>query len=223
MTQPAVDAPTGTGAEVPEDQTDESPASGTSNAAVPAVDDEPDPSDLDPDDELEPSTPPAASRMSPTRAGAIIGLAAIVALAGVGAWLGYRAYQAHQAERQYQLFLQVGRQGAVDLTTIDWTHPEADVQRILDASTGSFQSDFSARSQPFIDTVKKLQSKSVGTVTDAGIDSSSAEGADVLVAMSVKTQIGDQPQQEPRSWRMRISVQRIGKDDAKVSNVAFVP
>lgn len=167
--------------------------------------------------------PRATLRMSPLRLAAGIGLTMAVAVAGLSGWLGYRAYQSHLAEREYQLMLHVGRQGAVNLTTIDHAHAEADVQRILDASTGAFESDFSARSQPFIDTVKKLQSKSVGTVTDAGIESVSGDEAQVLVAMSVKTTIGNQPEQEPRSWRMRISVQKVGNDDAKVSNVAFVP
>jgi Mce-associated membrane protein len=44
----------------------------------------------------------------------------------------------------------------------------------------------------------------------------------VLVAVSVKTSNAGAPQQDPRGWRMRLSVQKVG-DEAKISNVAFVP
>jgi Mce-associated membrane protein len=38
----------------------------------------------------------------------------------------------------------------------------------------------------------------------------------------VNTTNAGAPEQQPRSWRMRISVEKVG-DDAKVSNVVFVP
>jgi Mce-associated membrane protein len=44
----------------------------------------------------------------------------------------------------------------------------------------------------------------------------------VLVAVSVKTSNAGAADNQPRGWRMRISVQKIG-DQAKVSNVEFVP
>ena len=59
----------------------------------------------------------------------------MVALAGLTGWLGYRAYEARQAEQLRQQLVQVGRQGAINLTTIDFQHADADVQRILDSAT----------------------------------------------------------------------------------------
>lgn len=161
--------------------------------------------------------------ISRLRLAALLGFTMVVALAGLTGWLGFRAYQSHQADQQRQLFLQVARQGAVNLTTIDWEHADADVQRILDTAAGTFHDDFATRSQPFVDVVKKVQSKSVGTVSDAGVESLSDDGAQVLVTMSVKTTVANQPDQGPRSWRMRISVLKVGDDQAKVSNVVFVP
>lgn len=57
---------------------------------------------------------------------------------------------------------------------------------------------------------------------DAGLESESENEAQVLVAVRVQTVMADGAEQQPSSWRMRISVQRMG-DDVKVSNVAFVP
>jgi Mce-associated membrane protein len=164
----------------------------------------------------------SASQMRPQRLALVFGIVAAMLLGSVVGWLGFQSYHARKAEDQRAEFLQVGRQGAVNLTTIDWRHADADVQRILGAATGTFYDDFSQRSQPFVDVVKKARSTSVGTVTAAGLESSSHTDAQVLVAVSVETTNAGTPQQEHRAWRMRISVTQTG-DDMKVSHVEFVP
>jgi Mce-associated membrane protein len=176
------------------------------------------------DDEHETAPPPTtlARPSAPPRRAALVGLVTILAIGTLAGWLGFRTYQAHQAMEQRELFLQAGRQGAVNLTTIDFAEADTDIQRILDSATGTFYDDFSKRSQPFIDVVKQAHSKSVGTVAAAGLESASADQAQVLVAVSVKTSNAGAADNQPRAWRMRISVQKIG-DQAKVSNVEFVP
>ena len=106
--------------------------------------------------------------MSHVRLATIAGLVLVLALAGLTGWLGFRAYESRKAEEQRNLFLQVGRQGALNLTTIDCQHADADVQRILDSATGTFYDDFQKRAQPFVDVVKQAQSKSVGTISRGG-------------------------------------------------------
>jgi Mce-associated membrane protein len=170
----------------------------------------------------EVAAPPAKPRMSHVTLAMIAGLVAVLVLAGLTGWLGFRAYESHQADEQRKLFLEVGRQGALNLTTIDWQQADADVQRILDSATGKFYDDFQKRAQPFAEVVKQAQSKSVGTIAEAGLESESNDGAQVLVAVTVKTSNAGAPDQQPRAWRMRISVQEVG-NEAKVSNVEFVP
>jgi Mce-associated membrane protein len=162
-----------------------------------------------------------ARTMSPVRLAIVVGVVAVVASTSVAGWLGYREHQARQAQQQSELLIRVGRQGALNLTTIDYQHADSDIQRILDSATGSFYDDFAKRSKPFVEVVKKAQSKSVGTVTEAGLESQSGDEALVMVAVSVVTTNVGEPEAEPRHWRMRISVKKVG-DDAKVSNVAFV-
>jgi Mce-associated membrane protein len=96
------------------------------------------------------------------------------------------------------------------------------VQRVLDSATGTFYDDFQNRAAPFVEVVKQAQSKSVGTIAEAGLESASSDEAQVLVAVTVNTSNAGAPQQEPRAWRMRLTVTKAG-DDAKVSNVEFVP
>ena len=152
----------------------------------------------------------------------LFGLAVVTALAVLVGWLGFRVHQSQQAQAERSRFVEVARQGALNLTTIDWQHADADVHRILDGATGEFYDDFAHRSQPFIDVVKQAKAKTVGTVTEAGLESETTDSAQALVAVSVQTSNAGESEQVPRLWRMRVTVQKVG-DRVKVSNVGFVP
>lgn len=163
------------------------------------------------------------TRSSTVRRALMVGLVTVLGLAGLAGWFGYRSYQDHRIAQQRNLFLQVARQGALNLTTINYVEVEADVARILNSSTGAFRDDFEKRAQPFIDVVKEARAKSEGTVTEAGVESEQADQAQVLVAVNVKTSYSaGAAQQDPRAWRMRIAVQKVA-DGVKVKNVEFVP
>ncbi|WP_242639507.1 tetratricopeptide repeat protein [Mycolicibacterium sp. S2-37] len=170
--------------------------------------------DIEGDDDHD----PARSRRRRLVTGAVV---LVLALVGLTGWLGYRAYETQQAEKQRAVYLDVGRQAAQNLTTIDWQQAEADVQRVLDVATGTFYDDFQRRAQPFIEVVKEAQSKSVGTLGESGVESVSDNGARVLVAVTVQSSNAGAPDQAPKAWRMRLTLQRVD-DGAKVSNVEFV-
>ncbi|HXY64436.1 MAG TPA: hypothetical protein VEI45_08830 [Mycobacterium sp.] len=152
-----------------------------------------------------------------------VSVAIVVALVGLGGWLGFRVHQDDQVQAQRNLYVQVARQTAINLTTINYTEVDADIKRVLDSATGAFHDEFQNRSQPFVEVVKKVQSKSEGTISEAGLLSYTKDQAQVLVAVAVKTSMAAAPaDQEPRRWRMRLTVDRT-EDSAKVSNVEFVP
>ncbi|BBZ70418.1 hypothetical protein [Mycobacterium paraseoulense] len=161
-------------------------------------------------------------KKSGIRTGLVIGLLMIMALGGLAGWFGHRIYLSQQDEKQHQLFLRVGRQGAMNLTSINYADADADVRRILDSATGTFYDDFQKRSPAFVQLVKQAQSKTEGSVTEAGLESVGRDSARVLVAVTVKTSSLGATDQQPRKWRMRIDVQKVG-DTVKVSNVGFVP
>ncbi len=159
----------------------------------------------------------------PVTRAAAVGMVLVLGLGGLCGWLGYRVYREHRAEQSRSLFLEVGKQGAVNLTTIDYTRADADVQRILDSATGAFRDEFAGRSKALVDVVEQAQSISSGTVTAAGVESMTADEARVLVALSVATtNLGAPAQQPPRYWRMRLTVSKID-GGAKISKVDFVP
>lgn len=202
------------------------PAAPSSTKTHPAeeLSDETTPDPTDEAVDVEESARGAQSRwrLAPWKLALVIGLTMAAALAALIGFLGLQAHRAQQSEDLRELYLQTGRQGALNLTTIDWHHADADVQRILGMATGTFYDDFSQRSQPFVDVVKKVQSVSTGTVTVSGLESATDTDAQVLVAVNVHTTTNEAPEPSSRSWRMRLSIQKVG-NDAKVSNVEFVP
>lgn len=157
-----------------------------------------------------------------TRRAMQLGLGVTAVLIVMVGWLGFRVYQSEQAQGQRMLYLQAAEQVALNLTTIDWHHADSDVRRVLDGATGEFYDDFAKRSKPFVDVVKEAKSTTVGTIASAGLEADVGATARALVALTVKSTIADQPEQAPRAWRMRLSLQKIG-DQAKVSDVEFVP
>jgi Mce-associated membrane protein len=164
----------------------------------------------------------ARQRVPSIRRAVVAGLIFAVALGGLTGWLGWQARENRQAQQQREIFLQTGRQAAINLTTIDAAEVDADVQRVLASAAGTFHDDFAARAPVFVEVVKKAQSKTEGTVTAAALESESPDRARVMVAVSVKTSYAGAPEQQPRLWRMRIDVEKAD-DLAKVTNVVFVP
>lgn len=155
---------------------------------------------------------------------AILGLLAVAVFGGLCGLLGYRLIEARKAEKFQDELVEAARQGAVNLTTIDYQHADADVQRVLDSATGAFYDDFKAKAAKFADVAKKVKSTSVGTVTAAGFVPESVFGTrgQVLVAVTVTTTNDGIPDEQPQHWRMRMTVTKEGTQ-AKVSTVEFVP
>lgn len=158
---------------------------------------------------------------SPWRVALVAGLTFVVALGALCGWLGYRVHGQGQGDQFRASLVQMGRQGAINLTTIDYQHADADVQRILDSSTGEFYDEFKSRSAAFVDVVKKAKSSSVGTVTEAGLESTNGSDGQVLVAVTVESSSDGKSEEQPRYWRMRLTVSRQG-GTVKVSKVDFV-
>jgi Mce-associated membrane protein len=166
---------------------------------------------------LRPTPPPAQVE----RLALIGGLIAALVLAGLVGWLGFRTYDARDREFQRSLFVQAAQDIAVDLSTVDAQHADADAQRILDAAIGTFADSFAHHKQAYIDAAKQSRSRSLGTVTGAGLESQGGDQGRVLVAVMVKSADPASADQMPQFFQMRITVHKVG-DGAKISDVAFV-
>jgi Mce-associated membrane protein len=173
------------------------------------------------DDVDEVRDEPVARSLHPTRLALTYGIVLVLALGALCGWLGHRATESQRAEDQRRAYVEAARQGAVTITSIDYQRADADVQRILDSSTGQFHDEFAGRAAEFLDAAKKSQSTSVGTITAAGIESMAQNGATVLVAVTVNTSQIGAAELPARSWRMRMTLQGKGRD-VRVSRVEFV-
>lgn len=142
-------------------------------------------------------------------------------LAALCGWSGYRVYQDRAADRLRDMYVDTAKRAAVAITTIDHLHAETDVRRVLNSATGDFYTEFSGRSAALIDVVKKTLSTSVGTVSEAGLESMSGAQGRVLVAVAVTTETFGIAEKRPRYWRMRLTMVR-DEDGAKVAKVEFV-
>lgn len=165
---------------------------------------------------------PGRQRVSNLSLATAVSATVLVMLGCLAGWLGHRADDAQHAQAQRDQLIATAKQSALNLTTIDHTKVEAEVQRILDSSVGTFHDDFQQRSQSLIDVVKRARSTSEGTITGAALESQDGDQAQVLVAVSVKTSTPGTPDQDTRKWRMRITVHNVG-DGTHVSNVQFLP
>jgi len=155
--------------------------------------------------------------------GLIAGLLIVAVLGGLAGWSGYRYAQIRHDEQRRAMLVQVAKQGALNLTTIDFNHADADVKRVIDSATGTFLTEFQQRAPSFVEFVKQARSQTKGDITAAGLEAQEGVTARVLVALAVRTTAADASDQKPRRWRMRITVQEVPGGGAKVSNVEFVP
>ncbi|MGB3771068.1 MAG: hypothetical protein WBF79_05225 [Rhodococcus sp. (in: high G+C Gram-positive bacteria)] len=121
-----------------------------------------------------------------------------------------------------QRYLQVARQGVLDLTTISAGTVDEDVARVTAASTGKFRDEFAARLDDFVAVVQQANVTATGSVTAAGIETMTDSRATVLVAATSSVSNSSGAVDEPRIWRIRVSLER---EDQRValSDVEFVP
>lgn len=176
---------------------------------------------------LEVLKAPPAAAAAPIAPRALITplIAALATLALLSA-TGYMLWQ-HRVDGQHRRltaeYAAAARQGVVNLMSVDYATAQDTVQRVLDGSTGRFRSNFEESADEF---VKALQEEKIITraiVNDAAVDSISGDTAVVLVSASSQREGPQAPkeQQQPRVWRVVVTVQREG-DQMKMSAVEFV-
>ncbi|WIM89577.1 hypothetical protein PT015_09170 [Candidatus Mycobacterium wuenschmannii] len=175
----------------------------------------------------EPATAEATEsdrRLRAPRLSLALTVAAVVAIVGLLAASGWMAYQHHNVLRDRQraaAYVAVARQGAVNLTSLDFNKAKEDVQRVLDIATGEFKDDFQKRAADFESVVKDSKAVSEGTVTVTAVESMNQNSAVVLLLVNESVTNNAGAKDAPRTFRFRVHVVHDG-DDLKVSKVEFV-
>lgn len=148
----------------------------------------------------------------------------ILICAFVGA-SGYMMWQRHEATERNQRvanFVAGARQGVVNMTSLDFNRAKEDVQRVIDSSTGQFRDDFQQRAKDFTTVVEQSKVVTQGTVNAAALQSIDGNSAIVLVAATSRITNAAGAKDEPRNWRLRVTVTDDG-GQYKMSKMEFVP
>ncbi|WP_245831467.1 hypothetical protein [Mycobacterium terramassiliense] len=152
---------------------------------------------------------------------------AILVILGALAGSGYMIKEHRDAVQRRQRaaeFVAAARQGVVTLTSLDFNNSKQGVQRILENSTGSFKDDFLKMADDFTKVVEQSKVVSQGSVQAAAVelDSMTKDSAVVLVASTSEVTNAAGAKQDPRNYRLIVTVARDG-GQLKISKVEFVP
>lgn len=153
--------------------------------------------------------------------------ATVVALLTVGclAVSGYLIWHHRQAEALNQRsaeYAAAGRQSVVTLMSLDFNNAQADVQRIIDNSTGQFKDDFEMQAADFVKVAQESKVVTEVTVNSVAVQTMTDDSAVVLVAASSRVTNSAGANQDPRTWRLSVDLQRED-GQIKMSKVEFVP
>lgn len=167
--------------------------------------------------------PPRRRRLGP-KVTTALAVAVVVVICGLLAASGYMLWHHHTVVEQQQraaAFTAAAKQGVINLLSMDFKKAKEDVQRVLDSSTGEFRDDFQNRAGDFTKVVEQSKVVTDGTVGTTALESMSKDSAVVLVQASERVTNAAGAKDEPRSFRLRVSVARDG-DQIKMSKVEFV-
>jgi len=155
---------------------------------------------------------------------AISKAAAIILICALGGATGYVMWQDHEASERAQRaanFVAGARQGIINMTSLDFNRAKEDVQRVIDSSTGSFRDDFQQRAKDFASVVEQSKVVTQGTVSSAALESMDEHSASVLILATSKITNAAGAKDEPRVFRLRVTVTEDG-GQYKMSKVDFV-
>nr|WP_231123276.1 hypothetical protein [Mycobacterium asiaticum] len=149
---------------------------------------------------------------------AIILTCAFVAASGYMLWYEHNANERHQRAAN---FVAGAKQGVINMTSLDFNRAKEDVQRLLESSTGEFRDDFQQRAKDFVTVVEQSKVVTQGTITATAVESMNDNSASVLVTATSRITNAAGAKDEPRVWRLRVTVTEEG-GQYKMSKLEFV-
>jgi Mce-associated membrane protein len=199
-------------------------AEGAVAAEAIVEDEEAKPADSDSTEVLDTRGRRWLSRSQRSAVAAVIAIGVVLAATGASIEM---IVDHRDAVRQRQLvaeFAAAARQGVVTLTSLDFEHAKDGIQNILEVSTGTFKEDILKMAGDFTTGVEQSKVVSQGSVqaTAVELDSMTENSAVVLVASTSEVTNAAGAKQDPRKYRLIVTVTRDG-GQLKMSKVEFVP
>lgn len=109
------------------------------------------------------------------------------------------------------------------LMTIRQDTLQSDVDTIIGMIEGDFEEQFAPRRDSYEDVVRTTKVAADGVVSAAAVETSSPDGAEVIMAIdqTIENPVADEDQD--RQYRIRVTVNRHDDGALKVSGVNFIP
>lgn len=146
----------------------------------------------------------------------------ICAFVSASAYMLWQDRKATERSQRAANFIAGAKQGVVNMASLDFHRAKEDVQRLLDSSTGQFRDDFAQRANDFVTVVEQSEVVTQGTINAAAVESMDEHSALVLVAATSSITNAAGAKDEPRVWRLRVTVTEDG-GQYKMSKLEFVP
>jgi len=151
----------------------------------------------------------------------VLAISCSCALVAASGYMGWHHRQVLNTQHSVAEFASAARQSVVVLLSLDFRTAKRDVQRILDNSTGRFHDDFQATADELIKMTQESKVHTEAVVHAVAVQSHTNNSAVVLVAASTSITTATQTANDPRSWRLNVSIARDG-GQLKMSKVEFV-
>jgi len=152
----------------------------------------------------------------------VVAVLLILGFSGLSTYFMWEHHDATERDQKAAAFIAGAKKGVINMTSLDFKKAKEDVQRVIDSSTGEFRDDFQQRAADFTKVVEQSKVVTEGTVNAAAIESMDGRTAQVLVSATSRVTNSAGAKDEPRAWRLRVTVT---EEDGqyKMSKVEFVP
>lgn len=126
------------------------------------------------------------------------------------------------AAPSWQPYVDFAKSFTVDLMSLSPETADGTIQKILDQTTGDFRTDFDNQREEFLKVTQENGVSTTATVNAAGFQSLEGDTAMVLVAVMSQVSNNASANQEPRAWRLEVTVVNVD-GGYKGAKVEFVP
>ncbi len=145
----------------------------------------------------------------------------LVALLVAGGVLGFKLREAYAVQDRRAAILHAARQQALDFISLDYRHANRDIQRVLDGAAGDFKKQYSNSRKQLQKLIKQNKAISKGEVLSAGIVSSDADSARVIIVAD--SQVDNVSTKKPRPRHYRLQMDLVHKNGRWLTtNLRFV-
>jgi Mce-associated membrane protein len=152
-----------------------------------------------------------------------LGVLLSVCLLSTAGYITWHHRQAADERLRTAEFSAAARQGVLDLMSLDYEEAERDVKRMIDGSTGQLHQQFTDTAKDLVKSLQGAKATTTVTVNAVAVTSMTDDAGEVLVAATTEGHhAAQQKPQEPRTWRIVVSLLRDG-EQLKIAKVDFAP